>query len=181
MLPKAEWPSDVEEVAQRTGGLPLVPLIESAAGVARLPDLAQLPQVAQLAFGSIDFAVDIGAQHCRDALSYARAALVLWSRAAGLAAPLDGVTVATDDHDQIASDSRHAVSLGFGGKLAIHPAQIPTSCAAFRPTGAEIAWARKIVSRMDAAGGAAVKVDGAMVEAPVLARAQRLLGRAGPS
>ncbi|WP_035189420.1 aldolase/citrate lyase family protein, partial [Acidiphilium sp. JA12-A1] len=80
--------------------------------------------VARLAFGSIDFCADLGAAHTREALLHARAELVLAARLAALPPPIDGVTTAIDDEAAIEDDARHAASLGFGGKLCIHPRQI---------------------------------------------------------
>ncbi len=73
------------------------------------------------------------------------------------------------------SRKRDARALGFGGKLCIHPKQVAIVNAAFSPTGEQIAWARRVVDAAAAAAGAAVAVDGKMVDAPVLARARRLL------
>jgi citrate lyase subunit beta/citryl-CoA lyase len=100
--------------------------------------------VSRLAFGSIDFAADIDAAHDDEALLTARTALVLASRAAGKAAPVDGVTAVLDRPEAVAEDAARARRLGFGGKLCIHPAQIPAVTQAFRPSDAETAWARQI-------------------------------------
>ncbi len=101
--------------------------------------------------------------------------LVLASRVAGLPPPVDGVTTAIDDAARIGHEARRARSLGFGAKLCIHPKQVPVVNDAFSPGADELAWARRVVDAAAAAGGAAVAVDGKMVDAPVLARARRLL------
>lgn len=103
---------------------------------------------------------------------------MLYSRVAGLAAPLDGVITSTVDQAEIASDSAYAASLGFGGKLAIHPMQIPIVLSAFRPSAADIAWARETETIMKTAGGAAVRLKGMMVDTPVLERTRCILARA---
>jgi citrate lyase subunit beta/citryl-CoA lyase len=100
---------------------------------------------------------------------------VLASRVAGLPAPVDGVTLAIDDALQVGADAQRARVLGFGGKLCIHPAQVAAVNAAFRPSPEHITWARRVVEATSAGRGAAVAVDGKMVDAPVLARALRLL------
>jgi citrate lyase subunit beta/citryl-CoA lyase len=110
-----------------------------------------------------------------DALQPFRAQLVLASRVAGLSAPVDGVTTATDDAATLARDSRRARASGFGGKLCIHPRQVAAVNAAFTPSPEQLAWARRVVAAAQASAGAAVAVDGKMVDAPVFARASRLL------
>lgn len=172
MLPKAET-SDQVGTAARITGLSVLPLIESAIGLHAIFDIAHT--ATRLAFGSIDFAADIGSVHSRDALLMARTTLVLASRVAGLPAPIDGVSTAIHDAGAVEEDARHGASLGFGGKLLIHPAQVGPARRGFAPSESEIAWARKIVSTM--AGSGAVAVDGAMVDAPVLLRATQILSR----
>lgn len=176
MLPKAEHPRDLDEVAAALApSIPIVALVESAAGLAQARAIAAHPAVARLAFGSVDFCADLGCAHTREALAAARFELVLASRLAGLAAPLDGVTTALDDPGAATDDARHARSLGFGGKLAIHPRQIAPIREGFCPDAAEIVWAEKVLA---VAGVGAVAVDGAMVDEPVRIRARALLALA---
>lgn len=173
LLPKAESAAAVRHAAERSG-LPVIALIESAAGLAASEDIARAS--IRLAFGSIDFAADLGCAHEREALLFARSRLALAARLAGQPAPLDGVTAAIHDAALIEDDCRHAISLGLGGKLIIHPAQITPARAGFAPCEADVIWARKILAAASI-GGAAVAVDGAMVDAPVVARAERILQR----
>lgn len=174
MLPKAESARDVIAVAERAG-LPVVALVESAKG---LRDVFEIAGAARrIAFGSIDFAADLAMGHTRDALLYARSHVVLASRLAGIPAPIDGVTRVIADEAAIMADCAHAAELGFIGKLLIHPAQIGPARKGFRPAGDEIDWARRVLAA--AGGGAAVAVDGAMVDAPVLLRARQILRKAG--
>ncbi len=177
MLPKAERAADIEAV-RRVVPLPVVALIETARGLAECRAIAQAEGVAGLAFGSVDFCADLGIAHERAPLLFARSTLVLESRLAGLAAPLDGVTTAIDDAALIEDEARQARKLGFGGKLCIHPRQIGPARLGFAPDAAELAWARRVLA---AGAGGAVKVDGRMVDAPVLAQARRLLARAAPT
>lgn len=174
VLPKAEAGGDVVAVKRALAGrLPVVALVESAAGLQAVYDIAA--EADRLAFGSVDFSGDLGCEHSREALLMARSQIVLSSRLARLPAPLDGVTLAIKDDEATQSDARYAVSLGFGGKLLIHPAQIAPARRGFAPTESERAWARRVV---DSAGdGSAAMVDGAMVDAPVLARARAILNR----
>lgn len=175
LVPKAEDPGALTSVAEQAG-VPVVALVESALGVHRAVEVAGAPGVARLAFGSIDYALDLGSSEDAEALLLARSTLVLASRVAGLPAPVDGVTAALDDDAQTVADARAARRLGFGGKLCIHPRQVGAVNAAMAPDEAEIADAAAVV---DTAGdGRAVRVGGRMVDAPVLARAREVLRRA---
>ena len=181
MLAKAESAAVLAAVARPLGpqGL-LVPLVESNAGLDALDALAQAPQVVRLAFGHLDFQVDLGMECAADEaeLLPVRLALVRASRRAGLAAPVDGVTTATDDLQRLAEDTARSRRMGFGGKLCIHPAQVAPVQAAFAPDPAALIWARRVLDEAPAHGGAVFRLDGRMVDAPVLALAARLVARA---
>lgn len=174
IVPKAEG-GEAFAALCAAASLPVVALIESAGGLAEARRIAATANVVRLAFGSIDFCADLGCAHTRDALLAARSELVLASRLAGLAAPIDGVTTALDDTAMIRGDARHAQELGFGAKLCIHPRQIEAIRAGFAPEAAEVAWARKVL----AGGDGAVAIDGAMIDEPVRIRARAVLRRAG--
>lgn len=181
MLPKADGAEAVRAVRGRAGTAtrPVLALIETARGMAAAEALAQCDGVARLVFGTIDFMLDTDIAE-DDGLSLLafRARLVLASRVAGLAAPVDGVTTTFDDAAVVAAEARRSRSLGFGAKLCIHPRQVAPVHAAFNPGAEQLAWARRVVDAAAQAQGAAVAVDGKMVDAPVLARAQRLLAAA---
>ncbi len=100
---------------------------------------------------------------------------MLASRVAGIVPPLDGVTPTLDDPDRLAADVDRARRLGFGGKLCIHPRQTEAVNRGFSPSEAEVAWARRIVEASEKAGVGAFRVDGKMVDRPVLERAQAVL------
>jgi citrate lyase subunit beta/citryl-CoA lyase len=179
MLPKAEG-ADMLARLRQAGARSLFPLIESAAGFAQLRAIAGAPGVERLVFGSIDLQVDLG---MRDALEeellYFRSQLVLAARLAGLAAPIDGVSTAIDDPARLDEDSLRARRLGFGGKLCIHPRQVARVNQSFSPGAAEVAWARRVLGAAAAADGAAVAMDGKMVDKPVILRARAVLREAG--
>lgn len=172
MLPKASV--DAVAALRAACDKPVLALVETAAGMANLPALAAAG-IARLAFGSIDFQLDLDIADDDMALLPFRMQLVLASRLANLPPPVDGVTTSFDDAACIGEDARRARALGFGGKLCIHPKQVAIVNAAFSPTAAELQWAQRVVDAAAAADGAAVAVDGKMVDAPVLARARRLL------
>ncbi|MFC0341686.1 aldolase/citrate lyase family protein [Paracoccus niistensis] len=141
-------------------------------------ELARSPRVIQLAFGSVDFQLDAGIpdDDPERAMLYARSRLVLASAAAGIAAPIDGVTLDLDNPARIADDVARSRALGFGGKLCIHPRQITAVHDGFAPGAAELARARAIVAAADAAGAAgAIRLDGKLIDRPVAERARRIL------
>jgi citrate lyase subunit beta/citryl-CoA lyase len=179
VLPKAERAADLSRLAGAAGpSAALVPLIESAAGLAAVDELAAGPQVLRLAFGNLDFQADLGLACDADEaeLVPVRLALLLASRRAGLPAPIDGVTPDWRDAVRLAADTARARRGGFGAKLCIHPDQVAPVHAALGPTAQELAWARRVVEAMrTAGGGGVVSLDGRMVDAPVVRLAERLL------
>jgi citrate lyase subunit beta/citryl-CoA lyase len=184
MLPKADSATVLTDLATRLAGSDqasrrfLIPLIESAAGLAVVEAIAATSGVSRLAFGHLDFMADLG-MACEDdeaELVPARFALVQASSLAGIAAPIDGVTVDVRDLERLARDAGRSVRMGFGGKLCIHPDQIATARQAFRPSDAQLAWALRVVVQADA-GEALFMLDGRMVDAPVIALARRILER----
>ena len=181
MLPKAESAAALAEVAAAMGpACALLPLIESVAGLDAVDALAACPQVLRLAFGHLDFQADAGLACAADEseLVPVRLALVLASRRAALAAPVDGVSPGTQDTTQLALDAARSRRGGFGAKLCIHPAQVALVNAAFAPSAAELDWAHRVVAAFAAAGGGVFSLDGRMVDAPVLRLAQRTLALA---
>lgn len=179
MVAKADSASTLEQVHAICPGAPLLPLIESAQGYARLAEIAAAANVVRLVVGHIDFMVDIGIRCSSDQreLEALRFAVAIQTRLNNLAAAVDGVTVDVDDQELLRTDSLRALSFGFGAKLCIHPRQVETVHAAFAPSEAEVHWARRVLEGNRTAGGAAFKLDGRMVDVPVVLQAQRTLDR----
>lgn len=181
MLPKA----DATALAAFHAELPGAhchALLETAAGFADLYEVARAPGVTRLVFGSIDLMFDLDVADDGEPLHHFRSELVLHSRAAGLPAPVDGVCTAIGDAEALAVDTARGRRFGFGAKLLIHPNQVEGVHAALAPSAQEVAWARRVVEQAAAAQGAAIAVDGKMVDRPVLERALRIVAAApGPS
>lgn len=180
VLAKAESARTVQTAAGAAGAQAvLLPLVESVAGLDAADALAAAPQVARLAFGHLDFQVDAGMDCGEDEqeLLPMRMALVLASRRAGIAAPVDGVTVDTRDPARLAADALRARRMGFGGKLCIHPAQVQPLHAVFDPGEAAVAHARRVQQALAQAGGGVCVLDGRMCDAPVLQQAEQVLAR----
>lgn len=177
-VPKVDGVDQIRAAdAALDGATMILPFIETAAGFHAAESVARAPRVARLLFGSIDFQLDVGIPGEDEALLLFRSQLVLVSRLAGLAAPVDGVTTVFDTLEPVEADARRAQRMGFGGKLCIHPRQVAVVNACFRPTDDEIAWARRVIAS-EGASGNAVALSGEMVDRPVVARARAILARA---
>jgi citrate lyase subunit beta/citryl-CoA lyase len=160
---------------------PLAPLIESALGLRRLDALCAHHRVTQCHLGEIDLLAELGA-HADAApqlLAHAQAELLYASAAAGILPPIGGVYPAFRDLDGLTADSSHLAQLGFAGRPAVHPSQVPVINAAFRPSAEELAAAATLVASYDEAlargQGAVSDEQGKMVDEAVVRRARRLL------
>jgi citrate lyase subunit beta / citryl-CoA lyase len=186
VLPKVvDW-SSIEvcrRAIQQAGGredMPIVPIIESAAGALNSVDIAQARNVRCLAFGRFDLSAELGIDPDRDgpALVAARAAVVLGSAAAGIHPPLDAPWVKIHDLEGLGSAARRARADGFGGMLLIHPSHVSIVNQAFSPSQDEIAWAQGIMaSAVEATseGRGAYARDGQMVDEAIVKRARAIL------
>ena len=179
MVPKCESSSSLNRVSQDFIGVPLLPIIESAAGYLALPEIAKTANVSRLVVGHIDFLADSGMLCSEDQLELnsLRFQVAMCSRVGGLAPAIDGVTVSVDDVELIRADAERSIRFGFGGKLCIHPKQISIVHEILAPSADQISWANKVIDAMEISGGAAVQLDGKMVDLPVLLQARRLLSR----
>lgn len=177
MVPKSESAQQLEDLARRGGGCRVVALVESAAGVLEAGSIARSAAVDRLAFGSVDYAADIDAVESDDSLLLARSMLVLASRAAGKPGPLDGVTTDLHAMESVQAAAAYARSLGFAGKLCIHPRQVAAVVAGFAPQERDLRWAREVLEAGASASAGAMAVAGHMVDQPVLERARRILSR----
>ncbi len=177
IVPKAEDPGALSAVSERLDGVPIVALVETARGLAAAEALGRTPGVVRLAFGAMDFGVDIDATS-EVVLDHARCELVLASRRAGLAPPIDSPNPEFRNLDAVRTRATASRQLGFGGQLCIHPAQVEVVRDSFQPTEEQIAWAEKVAA---VGAGSATQVDGRMVDRPVYVRAVTLLERAGRS
>jgi citrate lyase subunit beta / citryl-CoA lyase len=181
MLPKAD-----PAALNRLAGLldrpcQAIALIETVKGHAELRSISKSGLVSQLAFGNLDFGIDAGVTETTNELDPVRLQIVLESRLAGLVPPIDGVTTSWSDHAAFSTAVGRTKALGFGAKLCIHPAQVQPVNAAFLPTVEEIDWARRV---MDASAGGfvgAVALDGKMIDAPVIRRAELILAGNAPN
>lgn len=163
------------------GSIDVIPIVETAKGVDNIREIARAgSRVRRFAFGAGDFTLDANLiwSAAENELSYARAAIVTASRAAGLEPPIDSVWVRLDDEEGLRRSTRHVSDTGFQGKMCIHPRQIPIVNEVFTPTDAEIANSQRIVdafTKAEAAGNAAFQLDGKFIDYPIVYRAQHVL------
>ena len=166
------------------GDIRIVPIIETVKGALNVADLAVAsPRVMALAFGAEDFTLDLGVERSREGIEtrYPRAQVALVARGAGRLA-IDTPWTAIDDPDGLVRGTVEARQFGYTAKQAIHPSQIAAIHQVFTPTPDEVAWAQRVISAYDeavAGGAGAINLDGKLIDVPMVARARRVLERAG--
>ena len=180
MLPKAERPADLAAF----DGLAVIALCETADGVLAAPELARARNVLALMWGAEDLVASLGgtsSRHAdgtyRDVARHARSAVLLAAGAAGVHA-VDTVHLDIADLDGLRAEAEDAVAVGFAATACIHPGQVETVRAAYRPTPEEAPRARELLAAAEEAGGGVFRFDGGMVDGPVLAHARAVVRRA---
>ena len=187
VLPKAASGEDVTALADRLGerdhDAPVVALVESAAGVLHAEGIAAAEPTDAIVYGAEDLAGDLGATRTDPAggiLAHAREHVLLAARAAAVDA-IDTHYPAYEDDEGLREAAARALEMGYDGKLAIHPRQVPILDAAFTPNEDRVDWAERILAARDEARAdeeAVFVVDGEMIDAPQIRRAERILDRA---
>ncbi|MFW5934251.1 MAG: HpcH/HpaI aldolase/citrate lyase family protein [Halolamina sp.] len=186
MVPKVAEPADVQWIAdlldEHDADPAVLALVETARGVLRAEEIADAPATDALVFGAEDLAADIGATRTENGTEvlHAREQVVLAASAAGIDA-LDTVHTDYEDETGLREATEFALQLGFDGKLAIHPAQVPVINDAFTPAPERVDWAERVLEARDRAeseGCGVFSVDGEMIDAPLIAQAERVLERA---
>jgi citrate lyase subunit beta/citryl-CoA lyase len=184
-LRTADW---LIAALERERGLPvgkidLIPIIETALGIRQIDQIAcSGTRTKRLAFGAGDFTLDVGMVWSREEMELLphRSACVVASRAAGIEPPLDTVWADLRDAEGFLQSASRAASLGFQGKMCIHPDQIAPTNAAFTPDEATIARARQVVTAFEQAeeqGLASIQLDGQFIDYPIVQRARRVIAQ----
>ena len=175
-LPKVESAAEVAWARERAPGLPITATIESALGVLAGLEIAR-SGVVNLAYGGADLALDLNIDEAGEEESlYARSHLVLVCAAAGIEPPSDGVHTSLQDDEGLRRAAARARRLGFFGKSAIHPRQVPIINEVFSASPEEKAWAEAVLAAFERSGGAATRLeDGTFIDIPIAERARRLL------
>ncbi|MFC8421033.1 HpcH/HpaI aldolase/citrate lyase family protein [Streptomyces sp. NPDC057236] len=182
-LPKVSSPSDVVRVARRAvsahgGPLPLYALLETALGIERAHAVATAhPSLRGIAIGEADLRADLGVRD--DAgLDWSRSRVVVAARAAGLAPPTQSVHPDIRDLNGLAASCAHGRALGFLGRAAIHPRQLPIIERAYLPTEEEIEQAETILKAAASEQGAQALPNGTFIDTAVVKAARRTLSLA---
>ncbi len=184
VLPKCEDPKEVEDVANRLGpDVRLFLMVETAEGVLEAATLACGSNVTGLVFGAADYRESLRAGKLSDEteLLFARAQILHAARAAGIEA-FDTPWFEYKDIAGLEASAHRVRQMGFDGKTAIHPSQVPVINRVFSPSPEEVERARRIIEVMDkasAAGKNVTTLDDEMVEAIHVKQAKRILARAG--
>jgi citrate lyase subunit beta/citryl-CoA lyase len=199
VLPKVEKADDIHDINKfllevekkrslPEGSIHLFPLIESAAAVQHVYDIVSAKtkpeRIYTVAFGAADYTLDMGIEMTMEGteLFYARSRISVACRAAGVAPPIDTpFMIDLNDIDALISDAKRAKELGFQGKQVIHPKQIEPCNRIFSPTPEEIAKAEKIIQvfeEAEAAGTAAIQVEGKFIDYAVVKKSKDILALA---
>ena len=186
MVPKVADDDDVEWVtdllAEHGSSVPVLALVESSRGVLNATEIADNDATDALVFGAEDLAADLGATRTEAGTEvlYAREHAVLAASAAGIDA-IDPVYTDYGDSEGLREETAFALELGYDGKMAIHPSQVPVVNDAFTPDPDRVAWAEKVLAARDEAeseGKGVFSVDDQMIDAPLVAQAERIVERA---
>jgi citrate lyase subunit beta/citryl-CoA lyase len=182
MLPKAESRSQLDAVAFH-GDWQVVALVESALGILRAEEIAAAPNVIAMLWGAEDLIASMGGRSSRRAdgryrgvALHARAATLLAATAHGKLA-VDAIYANIPDLEGLAEESADAAASGFALKALIHPSHVAVVRKAFRPDDKQVAWARRVLDAARHAGqdAGAVRLDGQMIDAPVIRQAEAIL------
>ncbi len=177
-VPKVTHATDIHRLAELAPGLPLYPLLENAVAVEHAYAIATAhPAVRGIALGEADLRADLGVREDR-ALDWSRGRVVVAARAAALPPPAQSVHPDIGDLDALAAGCARGRAMGFFGRAAIHPRQLPVIERAYLPTPEEVDAAREVVAAAGPERGALALPDGRFVDAAVVAGAHRVLALA---
>ena len=186
MLPKAEAGEDVRRLAERAtergDDLPVFALVETARGILHAEEIAAARPTTAVCFGAEDLAADVGASRTEAGteVRYAREHAVLAASAADVDA-VDTVFTDIEDREGLRTETEFAAGLGYDGKIAIHPAQVEPINDAYTPSPERVEWAERVLAARTAADAddrGVFRVNGEMIDAPLIAQAERVIERA---
>lgn len=183
IVSKVESPRDVELVAtvlNHAAGRPEVwALVETPRAFQHLTEILRSSSLAGVVFGAADYAAAAGCASSSHALWYPRSALAAGAAAVGVPV-LDSPYFDLDNQEGLQREAEQARDLGFTGKGAVHPRQLPVIRDAFAASEQELAQAHAVVAAAEAAHGGITTVDGHMVGPPIVAAARAVTARNEP-
>ncbi len=178
ILPKADRASDIEKVHNATG-LPIIALIETALGLYQIDSMAKAAGLLAFSYGFLDLCndlqVQVGTAAADIIANQIRYQLLLNSKAHNLLAPIDTVYTDFDDEKGLSQRVQLWSQMGMSGMLCIHTKQVAVVQQSLQPTDAEIDFAKRVLEEYEQSGQAVFKIDGNMVDAPVIERCRQLL------
>lgn len=183
LVPKVDTAADVTAVMDYLGPsareTDVFAIVETARGIQNVNRIARAEGVRTLVFGAEDYAAELGAERTKEGFEvlYARQRLITAAAANGRSS-VDTVFTDLDDHDGLRKEARMARQMGFDGKTAIHPSQIPVINEVFTPADEQIAWASRVAAANKQQDRGAFRLDDEMIDRPVIARANDILERA---
>lgn len=179
------WVAEAEQAAGLpVGTLDLLPIIETARGIECAAAIATAgTRIRRFAFGGGDYTLDLNYNWTadEDVLQYARARLSHAARLGNLAPPIDTVVLQINDDARFRASAWRGRQFGFGGKLCIHPSQVPLTNELFTPSDDELAHAKAVVAAFEAAeaaGSASIQLNGYFIDYPIVYKSQRVLALA---
>ena len=178
LLAKAEQAADIEKFYQQTG-LPVIALIENAIGLYRIDEMAKASGLLAFSYGFLDLCndlqVQVGTASANIIANQIRYQLILTSKVHQLLAPIDSVYADFNDSKGLHKRVQLWSQMGMSGMLCIHPKQVDIVKQALQPTDSELEFAQRVIEEYERSGQAVFKVEGNMVDAPVIERSYQLL------
>ena len=186
MLPKAESRAQLDGVAA-VGDWDVLALVESALGILNVAEVAAAPNVVAVLWGAEDLIASMRGRTSRHpdgsyrgVALHARNMTLLAATAHGKQA-VDAIYANIGDLDGLAAEAEDAAASGFALKALIHPSHVAVVRKAFRADDKQLAWARRVLEAAKAGGadGGAIKLEGQMIDAPLIRQAEAILASAG--
>ena len=181
LLAKAEQAADIEKFYQQTG-LPVIALIENAIGLYRIDEMAKASGLLAFSYGFLDLCndlqVQVGTASADIIANQIRYQLILTSKVHQLLAPIDSVYADFNDSKGLHKRVQLWSQMGMSGMLCIHPKQVDIVKQALQPTDSELEFAQRVIEEYERSGQAVFKIEGNMVDAPVIERSYQLLSLA---
>lgn len=178
-VPKCDSPEEVRWIdsllAGRHPDMEILPIVETTIGLNNVSAIAGASsRVGAIGFGSADYSAEIGSDMGWDALAYARGRIVAAAGQNGIAA-IDGVWLDYQDDEGLRGEAERVATMGYTGKIAIHPQQVSVINRVFTPSDDAIVRAQRIVAAAAAAGGGVTTLEGQMIDEPVVQSARRVV------
>ena len=174
-LPMCESAAEVAAVRGALPGMTVCPLVETIAGLHAAPTIAAAEGVGAVMLGGADLSADLGVDLKWEPMLVARGQFVIACAGAGVPA-IDAPFIDLEDQAGLEEEARRAGAMGFAGKAAVHPNQLPPIHAGLRPSDELRAEAAEALAVYAANGGRAIRHRGRMLEAPIVRRYRRILG-----